>query len=51
VSGPPAAVAEQLIRFTKLGFTALSLTPAGPGTDEQTERLAHEVIPEVTAAE
>ncbi len=48
VSGPPAAVAEQLIGFTRLGFTALSLTPAGPGA-EQAERLALEVRPAVTA--
>jgi len=49
VSGPPAAVAEQLIRFTELGFTTLSLTPTGPGITEQAERLAREVIPAVTA--
>ena len=48
VSGPPAAVAEQLTGFIRLGFTALSLTPAGPEA-EQPERLAHEVMPAVTA--
>jgi probable F420-dependent oxidoreductase len=50
VSGPPAAVAEQLIGFVKLGFTALSVTPDGPGRAEQAERLAREVIPAVRAA-
>ncbi len=50
VSGPPASVAEQLIGFTRLGFTALSLTPVGPGPTEQAERLACEVMPAVTAA-
>lgn len=49
VSGPPAAVAEELIGFVKLGFTALSLTPDGPGHGEQAERLAREVIPAVRA--
>jgi alkanesulfonate monooxygenase SsuD/methylene tetrahydromethanopterin reductase-like flavin-dependent oxidoreductase (luciferase family) len=50
VSGPPAAVAEQLAGFIGLGFTALSLTPAGPEPAEQAERLAREVMPAVTAA-
>jgi len=50
VSGPPAAVAEQLIGFVKLGFTALSLAPDGPAHDEQAERLAREVIPAVKAS-
>ena len=50
VSGPPAAVAEQLIGFVKLGFTVLSVTPDGPDGTEQAERLAHEVMPEVRAS-
>jgi alkanesulfonate monooxygenase SsuD/methylene tetrahydromethanopterin reductase-like flavin-dependent oxidoreductase (luciferase family) len=50
VSGPPDAVAERLTGLTRLGFTALSLTPAGPGPAEQAERLAREVMPAVTAA-
>lgn len=50
VSGSPAAVAEELIGFVKLGFTALSLTPNGPGAGEQAERLAREVVPAVRAA-
>jgi len=49
VSGSPEAVAEQLIGFVKLGFTALSLAPDGPAHDEQAERLAREVIPAVRA--
>jgi hypothetical protein len=49
VSGPPAAVAEELARFTRLGFTALSLTPIGPDPAGQAERLACEVIPAVIA--
>jgi len=47
VSGPPDAVAEQLLGFLDLGFTALSFLPAGPGPEEQAERLAREVIPRV----
>jgi hypothetical protein len=50
VSGPPAAVAETLIGFVKLGFTALSLVPDDPAQEEQAERLAREVIPAVRAA-
>jgi probable F420-dependent oxidoreductase len=47
VSGPPDAVAEQLRGFLDLGFTALSFLPSGPGRDEQAERLAREVLPEI----
>ncbi len=47
VSGPPAAIAERLLGFLELGFTALSFLPAGPGPLEQAERLAREVIPRV----
>ncbi len=50
VAGPAGAVAEELLGFVKLGFTAFSFTPAGPGADEQAERLAREVIPPVRAA-
>jgi alkanesulfonate monooxygenase SsuD/methylene tetrahydromethanopterin reductase-like flavin-dependent oxidoreductase (luciferase family) len=50
VSGPPGAVAERLAGFVALGFTAMNLMPVGPGRDEQIERLAREVIPEVRAA-
>jgi alkanesulfonate monooxygenase SsuD/methylene tetrahydromethanopterin reductase-like flavin-dependent oxidoreductase (luciferase family) len=50
VSGPAGAVAGQLISFARRGFTALSLSPAGPDPGEQAERLAREVLPEVRAA-
>jgi probable F420-dependent oxidoreductase len=50
VSGPPDAVAERLLGFLKLGFTAFSVIPAEPGADEQAERLAREVIPTVRAS-
>jgi len=50
VSGSPGAVAEQLLGFVELGFTALSLMPVGAGADEQVQRLAREVIPAVRAA-
>lgn len=50
VAGPPAAVTEHLLAFTGIGFTSFSFTLTGPGTPEQAERLAHEVIPAVRAA-
>jgi alkanesulfonate monooxygenase SsuD/methylene tetrahydromethanopterin reductase-like flavin-dependent oxidoreductase (luciferase family) len=50
VAGPPAAVTEQLLTFTGIGFTSFSFTLTGPGTREQAERLAHEVIPAVREA-
>ena len=50
VSGPPDAVAERLLGFVQLGFTAMNFIPAGPGKAEQRERLAREVIPAVRAA-
>lgn len=50
VSGSAAAVAERLRGFLGLGFTALNLMPQGPAEDEQVERLAREVLPEIRAA-
>jgi probable F420-dependent oxidoreductase len=50
VAGSADAVAERLAGFLRLGFTALSVTPAGPGAGEQVERFAAEVIPVVRAA-
>ena len=49
VAGSPAAVAERLLGFLELGFTALSLIPLGPGEHEQAERLASEVVPALRA--
>ena len=49
VSGSPAAIAEQLLSFAKLGFDAFNLMPTGPGEHEQVERLAREVVPAVRA--
>jgi len=50
VAGPPAAVTGQLLTLAGIGFTSFSFTLTGPGTREQAERLAHEVIPAVRAA-
>ena len=47
VTGSPRAVAEQLVGFTRLGFSAMNFQPWGPGRDEQIERLAAEVLPAV----
>jgi alkanesulfonate monooxygenase SsuD/methylene tetrahydromethanopterin reductase-like flavin-dependent oxidoreductase (luciferase family) len=49
VVGSPDAVAERLLGFLELGFTALSLIPLGPGEQEQAERLAREVLPALRA--
>jgi probable F420-dependent oxidoreductase len=50
VAGPAQAGAERLVGLVKLGFTAMNVMPVGPGTDEQAERLAREVVPAVRAA-
>jgi probable F420-dependent oxidoreductase len=50
VAGPPAAITEQLLAFARIGFTSFSFTLTGPGTRQQAERLAHEVITAVRAA-
>jgi alkanesulfonate monooxygenase SsuD/methylene tetrahydromethanopterin reductase-like flavin-dependent oxidoreductase (luciferase family) len=47
VAGTAEAVVERLVSFRRLGFTAFSLAPVGPDVDEQVERLATEVLPEV----
>jgi len=45
VTGPPDAVVEQLVAFTRLGFAGFNLQPLGPDRPEQIERLAEEIIP------
>jgi probable F420-dependent oxidoreductase len=47
VAGPPAAVTERILAFARIGFTSFSFTLTGPGTPEQAEQLACEVIPAV----
>jgi alkanesulfonate monooxygenase SsuD/methylene tetrahydromethanopterin reductase-like flavin-dependent oxidoreductase (luciferase family) len=49
LAGAPDAVAEELIRFVGLGFSAINFMPSGPDPAEQAERLASEVIPAVRA--
>jgi alkanesulfonate monooxygenase SsuD/methylene tetrahydromethanopterin reductase-like flavin-dependent oxidoreductase (luciferase family) len=49
VSGPPAAVAERLIGFLRLGFTGFNFLVDGPDRNDQVARLAEEVIPAVRA--
>jgi alkanesulfonate monooxygenase SsuD/methylene tetrahydromethanopterin reductase-like flavin-dependent oxidoreductase (luciferase family) len=51
VSGSPTTVIERLRGFLGMGFTALNFMPEGPGTDEQAERLAKEVLPALRASE
>ncbi len=50
VSGPPEHVAQRLVGFAEIGFTAFNFIAMGPGEHEQAERLAREVIPAVRAA-
>jgi len=47
VTGTPERVAEQLISFAALGFTAMNFSPAGPEPERQIELLAKEVLPMV----
>jgi probable F420-dependent oxidoreductase len=49
VSGAPQAVAERLLGFAEMGFTAMNFIPVGPDPLEQAERLAREVIPALRA--
>jgi hypothetical protein len=50
VAGAPDAITEHLLTFARIGFTSFSFTLNGPGTRQQAERLAHEVIPAVRKA-
>jgi probable F420-dependent oxidoreductase len=50
VSGSPDAVAERLLGFRRLGFTAFSFLSVGEDRNEQAERLAREVLPAVRTA-
>jgi probable F420-dependent oxidoreductase len=47
VAGSAEAVAEQLVGFTKLGFTSFNLVPTGPDRMEQIELLGRGVLPEL----
>jgi alkanesulfonate monooxygenase SsuD/methylene tetrahydromethanopterin reductase-like flavin-dependent oxidoreductase (luciferase family) len=47
VIGPAPYVVERLTEFTRLGFSALSLVPAGPDPAGQSEQFAAEVLPHV----
>jgi alkanesulfonate monooxygenase SsuD/methylene tetrahydromethanopterin reductase-like flavin-dependent oxidoreductase (luciferase family) len=49
VTGAPDAIIERLRSFAELGFTAMNFIPVGPGEEEQVERLAREVLPELRA--
>jgi alkanesulfonate monooxygenase SsuD/methylene tetrahydromethanopterin reductase-like flavin-dependent oxidoreductase (luciferase family) len=50
LSGPPDAVAEQILGFIDKGFTGFNFMPAGADKQEQAERLASEVVPALRAA-
>ena len=50
VAGSPEAVVEQLLQFTKLGFSSFNVVPVGPDRMEQIERLGTDVLPELRRA-
>jgi probable F420-dependent oxidoreductase len=50
VSGSAEAVADRLIGFAGIGFSAFNFMPTGPRQDEQIDRLGRDVIPEVRRA-
>jgi len=50
VSGPPAAVADRLVEFTRLGFSGFNFIVSRPDAHAQKERLANEVMPAVRAS-
>jgi probable F420-dependent oxidoreductase len=50
VSGSAGAVADQLIGFAGIGFSAFNFMPTGPGQDGQIDRLGRDVIPQVRRA-
>lgn len=47
VTGSPQQLADQLINFVRLGFTAMNFSPSGDEPERQIERLAQEVLPMV----
>ena len=48
--GSSGQIAQQLISFANLGFSAMNFSPSGDAPEEQVERLAREVLPAVRAA-
>jgi alkanesulfonate monooxygenase SsuD/methylene tetrahydromethanopterin reductase-like flavin-dependent oxidoreductase (luciferase family) len=50
LSGAAEAVAQRLLDLIRLGFGGINFLPAGPGRDEQVERLAAEILPLIRVA-
>jgi alkanesulfonate monooxygenase SsuD/methylene tetrahydromethanopterin reductase-like flavin-dependent oxidoreductase (luciferase family) len=50
LAGEPDAIADRLLGFVDLGFSAFNLSVSGPAPAEQLERLAREVVPAVRGA-
>ncbi len=50
VTGPPDAVAEQLVAFAAMGFAGVNVIVGGADRAEQIDRVGREVIPAVRAA-
>jgi alkanesulfonate monooxygenase SsuD/methylene tetrahydromethanopterin reductase-like flavin-dependent oxidoreductase (luciferase family) len=49
VSGSPDRLAEQLLKFAQLGFDGMNFVTVGPDRDEESARLAGEVLPVLRA--
>jgi alkanesulfonate monooxygenase SsuD/methylene tetrahydromethanopterin reductase-like flavin-dependent oxidoreductase (luciferase family) len=49
IAGPPDAIAERLSAFLDAGFSAVNFMLDGDALDEQMERVATEVIPQLSA--
>jgi probable F420-dependent oxidoreductase len=47
VTGTAATVADRLAGFVRQGFTTVNLQPVGSDVDDQVERLATDVLPQV----
>lgn len=50
LAGPAESIVEQLLGFTKLGFTSFNLVPTGADRLEQIDRLGRDVLPDLRRA-
>lgn len=50
LAGSAEQIAQDLISFVNLGFSAMNFSPSGRAPEEQVERLASEVLPAVRAS-
>jgi alkanesulfonate monooxygenase SsuD/methylene tetrahydromethanopterin reductase-like flavin-dependent oxidoreductase (luciferase family) len=50
IAGPAEVITQQLVAFTKLGFSSFNLVPAGADRMDQIERLGRDVLPRLRDA-